>query len=543
MVTGEIALDAIDTLRFSSFFEADEGEINIDGGTLILDGDANIDEDVAISITNGGVIRGFGTINAELNGNNADAGNEKVLADNGLLKIVGNFANGEIALGTADDDGIVEVISAWSTSAAQSVDLAGGELRGGDITIEGKALQGAGLISARVINNRLIHAYRGEPLIVETSGNNNDWDGTTGDGELSAVVGSLLEIRDDADFSFTGTLSLGHVSEIFANGFALEFEPDSLVAMGQESRYRSTHATQFGGMMTIGSVRGTLEIADSVEFESTSTTTLTGNLMLETPLTMVRPGAEFSGGGAVINPAGRTLRLLDGITSADFAAPVINRGTLQLGFTLGQVQLTDFEQTTTGVWELQMGGVGITNFDRLSLAGTAVLDGTLQLSLVSGYVPALGQALGILSAAGGVFGTFDAVLQPANMPPGLQFAIVYDLSLVQLQVVSVPTFSADFDDDGDVDGDDLAQWQDDFGLNADSDADNDGDSDGADFLAWQQQLGAGSAPALPVRAGSSVAPPAAVSEPASGLLVIALLAAGAFIHGRAGRGQISNACQ
>jgi len=50
---------------------------------------------------------------------------------------------------------------------------------------------------------------------------------------------------------------------------------------------------------------------------------------------------------------------------------------------------------------------------------------------------------------------------------------------------------ADFDDNGIVDGDDLAQWQGDFGVNALSDADNDGDSDGADFLAWQRQLGFG----------------------------------------------------
>ena len=36
----------------------------------------------------------------------------------------------------------------------------------------------------------------------------------------------------------------------------------------------------------------------------------------------------------------------------------------------------------------------------------------------------------------------------------------------------------DFDDDGDVDADDLAQWEGDFGLNGDADADFDGDSDG-----------------------------------------------------------------
>ncbi|MBA3485096.1 MAG: hypothetical protein H0T51_25145 [Pirellulales bacterium] len=56
-------------------------------------------------------------------------------------------------------------------------------------------------------------------------------------------------------------------------------------------------------------------------------------------------------------------------------------------------------------------------------------------------------------------------------------------------MVARPAFTADFDGDGDVDAEDLAQWQGDFGMTSLSDADDDGDSDGADFLAWQQQLG------------------------------------------------------
>jgi hypothetical protein len=53
---------------------------------------------------------------------------------------------------------------------------------------------------------------------------------------------------------------------------------------------------------------------------------------------------------------------------------------------------------------------------------------------------------------------------------------------------------SDFDKDGDVDGDDLADWKAGFGLSANAsdaqgDADDDNDVDGIDFLAWQQQLG------------------------------------------------------
>ncbi len=49
------------------------------------------------------------------------------------------------------------------------------------------------------------------------------------------------------------------------------------------------------------------------------------------------------------------------------------------------------------------------------------------------------------------------------------------------------SLTADFDGDGDVDADDLAQWRGDYGSNGNSDANGDGDSDGTDYLAWQQQ--------------------------------------------------------
>lgn len=51
-----------------------------------------------------------------------------------------------------------------------------------------------------------------------------------------------------------------------------------------------------------------------------------------------------------------------------------------------------------------------------------------------------------------------------------------------------PTFSpADFNQDGDVDGGDLATWQGGYGVNAAGDADGDGDTDGRDFLIWQRE--------------------------------------------------------
>jgi hypothetical protein len=76
--------------------------------------------------------------------------------------------------------------------------------------------------------------------------------------------------------------------------------------------------------------------------------------------------------------------------------------------------------------------------------------------------------------------------------------------------------TADFDENGVVDGNDLADWRAGFGdttaAKADGDADADGDVDGNDFLTWQRQLGT-----LPPTTSAV----GAVPEPASAALAVA----------------------
>lgn len=74
---------------------------------------------------------------------------------------------------------------------------------------------------------------------------------------------------------------------------------------------------------------------------------------------------------------------------------------------------------------------------------------------------------------------------------------------------------ADFDEDGDVDTDDLIAWQSGYGISTaatrgQGDADEDGDVDGQDYLIWQRQFN------LSALAASS----AAVPEPATSLLIL-----------------------
>jgi hypothetical protein len=96
--------------------------------------------------------------------------------------------------------------------------------------------------------------------------------------------------------------------------------------------------------------------------------------------------------------------------------------------------------------------------------------------------------------------------------------------------------AADFDEDGDVDGDDLTRWRSGVGVTGTAthlqgDANSDLNVDGADFLVWQRQVGS---------VGSLVAAIAA-PEPATGSLILAAAAAMAMSVRRVGCGRRADA--
>jgi hypothetical protein len=106
---------------------------------------------------------------------------------------------------------------------------------------------------------------------------------------------------------------------------------------------------------------------------------------------------------------------------------------------------------------------------------------------------------------------------------------------MQVNVTGLAPPVADFDNDGVVDGEDLAAWQEGFGefdgvgnpaAPADGDANGDFVVDGADFLAWQQQLGNVNMFAM------NSASAAAVPEPLTLMLILQAVAFGSVLRRR-----------
>jgi T5SS/PEP-CTERM-associated repeat protein len=147
----------------------------------------------------------------------------------------------------------------------------------------------------------------------------------------------------------------------------------------------------------------------------------------------------------------------------------------------------DAEFSATAAIEIEIGGtVKGLRYDSVDAVGDVSLSGDLDVSLIDGFSPLVGDTFEILTA-GEILGSFDDI----NLPtlPGLLFwEVLADTDSIALSV-DAPIIPGDFNLDGTVDGLDLAQWQGDYHLNDESDADNDGDSDGRDFLVWQRHHG------------------------------------------------------
>ena len=205
---------------------------------------------------------------------------------------------------------------------------------------------------------------------------------------------------------------------------------------------------------------------------------------------------------------------------------VINAGATSPGASTGVLAIDgDYLQEASGRLTIEIGGNDnssptLKQFDQLLVFGHADLGGTLDVSLVNGFVPSVGDSFPILKATGGLT-AFDAFNLPA-LPSDRAWAMSASLDTLALSIVgTTPASPADFNGDGVVDATDLAAWQVGFGGTTSGDADGSGEVDGNDFLTWQREFTASGGGSLQT----------SVPEPAGVTLVFAAILAGALLRG------------
>jgi hypothetical protein len=379
-------------------------------------------------------------------------------------------------------------------------------------------LSGFGIVTNRMVNDGTIQAAGGI-LQVETAADDNDWDGVGNAGRLLAQgPSSLLDVRDDALFGFTGTVQVIQDARVFTNGFALDFNPGSSLLLS-EATYESTNSTDIGGAVTVfAGADSTIEVQLNrfLVFESTSSTTLDANLRLVSNNANIDAGATFSGTGALIIPDNSHL-VAD--PNANINVLLDNQGTFRPSGinTVGRVDLKDYQQAATGELVIELAGIGLNQFDRVVIGGAALLTGSLDVDLEGGFVPALGNTFTFLTTVAGRSGTFSSYSLP-SIGAVNSLAVAYGANNVSLQVIA--GLWGDYNDNGVVDAADYVVWRKTLGAGvaAFSGADGSGNGlvDQADLDVWRSRFGA----VLGAGAGSG----AAVPEPATAVLLILALA-------------------
>lgn len=181
-------------------------------------------------------------------------------------------------------------------------------------------------------------------------------------------------------------------------------------------------------------------------------------------------------------------------------------GTLAPGNSPGLLTFEgDLDLDPTATLEIEIGGTtpGV-DYDRVEVDGFATLQGTLDVTLLNGFVPEVGDDFAFLFASG----AFDASFAAINLPDLSSEGLSWELNPggATLFLEAVPALDGDYNLDGTVDAADYTVWRAGLGTTFTE----------ADYAVWRTNFGA----------TSSTATSRAVPEPTAGLLSLIAISAG-----------------
>ena len=378
-----------------------------------------------------------------LNVGETGAGSMRITAGGQVTSAGGNIGHMAGAAGTVAVDGPG---SAWINSGTMYVGGgAGGSLqitRGGQVTgVDGVigastgsngnvTIDGSG--SKWMCTANLIVGDSGlGTLTVSGGAQMSNAGGQIGVSQYS--LGSVTVDGVGSTWTNNGTLDIGGrgsngILNIIGGG-QVNSAGDARIAIGNPSMGSVT----VDGAGSIWSVSGNLIVNDTGSFLTTSTLT-------------VRNGGVVSVGGGL----GVGLFLTGTLKgNGTIAGNVFNGAVVAPGTAVGALHVNgNYSQSTFGQLLIELAGTTSgTQYDQLLVSGAVALSGTLQVSLMNGFTPIIGNTFDILDwgSLGGTFATLQL--------PTLGSPLAWDTSQLYITgvlVVSGPNVLGDFNRDGQV---------------------------------------------------------------------------------------------
>ena len=349
---------------------------------------------------------------------------------------------------------------------------------GGMLTNTGTLHAKAGLPSS--FSRRIVGTVDNQATLNVDPGVNFTVNGLINSGDLNMGAGATLNVNGGVFSQNGGTITN---TGITINNSTVNFNGGDIVGVpiviaGNSSLHFGPNVNGTASFIHAGgNISGTIGPNTTVTLQAntigTRTIVANGSLTNEGNLQF-----DQSPGGAValqvdglqlVNEIGGTVSGNGTVVLTAPGAKYVNRGVHATGNSSGQFDVDgDFENTSSGTLEIEIGGTNPIDFDVMIVTGNASLAGSLDLSLIGGFSPGIGDEFTILSAAAGVTGQFDQVTGLASL-----FDVAYNANSVVLTAKATSLLS-DLDLDGDVDGSDflfiqrtdpsrISQWQTEYG--------------------------------------------------------------------------------
>ncbi len=169
-----------------------------------------------------------------------------------------------------------------------------------------------------------------------------------------------------------------------------------------------------------------------MQFVADGTLGGTGSLTLNGILNTFNVADLDCNGHNVINGAGHTIKGNGDILTN--GGLFTNNGTISPGLSPGRIAISgNYTQGSTGVLNMEIGGkTPGTEYDQLVVGGTAALNGTLNVTLINGFRPQVGDVFQILSP-----GAFTGAFSTINTT-GFTGQVNYSAGAITITVLTVP---------------------------------------------------------------------------------------------------------
>ena len=258
--------------------------------------------------------------------------------------------------------------------------------------------------------------------------------------------GSRITVSEfGSTFTNEGTI----IADVDDYGSRFQDVPEpSLTIRVEGSRFDHNYFNQNG---TIKIVDGYEIRIEAFQIRNAGEIELRGGSLTGSGVQLINTG-QFRGRGLFVSTGAGLLDNQGAVAIGDLEAfgdnPAAQIGSLQLA--------ADFQQTATGSLAFDLAGpTAGTDFDRLSIFGSASLAGSLEVSLLEGFMPVAGQSYPLIMATGGILGSFDQV---SVVSPGMIFdwQLAYEATSVSILFDFLP---GDLNSDGAINGNDFLAWQ------------------------------------------------------------------------------------